>query len=65
MLQYIQLNNHLSTKCRTNYKVKFNFIGIKKTKDVPIFYLKCRKIKILIIIYIEERKKKKKSGPWP
>ena len=65
ILQCIQLNNHLSTKYRTNYKAKFNFIGIKKTKDVPIFYLKGRKIKILIIIYIEERKKKKKSGPWP
>ena len=61
MLQCIQLNNHLSTKYRTNYKAKFNFIDIKKTKDVSIFYLKGRKIKILIIIYIEERKKKKKN----
>ena len=51
MLQCIQLNNHLFTKCRTNYKVKFNFIGIKKTKDVPIFYLKGRKIKNFKLLY--------------
>ena len=63
MLQCIQLNNHLFTKCRTNYKVKFNFIGIKKTKYVPIFYLKGRKIKNFKLLYIQ--KKKKKSGPWP
>ena len=52
MLQYIQLNNHLSTKYRTNYKAKFNFIGKKKTKDVPIFYLKGRKIKNFKLLYI-------------
>ena len=37
---------------RTNYGAKFNFIGIKKTKGVPKFFLKGRQIKYFKFLYI-------------
>ena len=36
----------------TNYEAKFNFIGIKKTKGVPKFFLKGRQIKYFKFLYI-------------
>ena len=46
LFQYTQPSNHSSTKCRTNYGAKFNFIRIKKTEGVPKFFLKVRKINL-------------------
>ena len=50
MLQITSLSmytsNHSSTEYKTNYRAKFNFIGIKKkTESVPKFFLKGKQIK--------------------
>ena len=58
--QCTQSSNHSSTECKTNYGVKFNFIGIKKTEGVPKFFLKGRQINFLKLLYI--KKKKFRSG---
>ena len=52
LFQCIQPSNHLFIEYRTNYRAKFNFIGIKKTKGVPKFFLKDRQIKNFKLLYI-------------
>ena len=52
LFQCIQPSNHLFIEYRTNYRAKFNFIGIKKTKGVPKFFLEDRQIKNFKLLYI-------------
>ena len=53
---YTQSSNHSSTEYRTNYGVKFNFIGIKKKLRVfLIFFLKGRQINFFKLLYIKKK----------
>ena len=52
IFQCIQPSNHLSIGCKTNNRIKFNFIGIKKTKGVPKNFLKGRQINFFKLLYI-------------
>ena len=65
--QYTQPSNHSSTECRTNYGAKFNFIGIKKTKCVPKFFLKGGQVKFFKLLYIKKKFQVKVvlGPPWP
>ena len=51
-LSMLQLNNHSSIECRTNYRVKLNFINIKKIEGISKFFFKDRQIKFFKLLYI-------------